>query len=116
MATASSSAIAVLAAPDPASDAPPAGLTTETDPNATPNGSAAAPTDAAVHPGLRMDMRTSNGAQRDGRVRNPIPSKLKGKTDEKKGNFNVMHMDITNRTESQARYDAAKRSSESTAL
>ncbi|ORY66506.1 uncharacterized protein BCR38DRAFT_484123 [Pseudomassariella vexata] len=70
--------------------------------------------DAVTHPGLRM--ATSNAAHRDGRVRNPIPSKLKGKTDENKGNFNVMHMDISHVAESQARYDAAKRNSESVAL
>ncbi|KAI1840982.1 hypothetical protein JX266_012842 [Neoarthrinium moseri] len=80
------------------------------------NGSATPGVDGVIHPGLRMDVRTSNGAQRDGRVRNPIPSKLKGKTDDKKGNFNVMHMDISNTNESQARYDAAKRNSENTAL
>ncbi|ETS88090.1 hypothetical protein PFICI_01918 [Pestalotiopsis fici W106-1] len=82
----------------------------------TPNGSSAPGPDGLLHPGLRLDMRNANGVQRDGRVRNPIPSKLKGKTDEKKGNFRVMHMDISNTSESQARYDAAKRSSENTAL
>ncbi|KAF7535449.1 hypothetical protein G7054_g5372 [Neopestalotiopsis clavispora] len=82
----------------------------------TPNGSSAPGPDGLLHPGLRLDMRNANGVQRDGRVRNPIPSKLKGKTDEKKGNFRVMHMDISNISESQARYDAAKRSSENTAL
>lgn len=82
----------------------------------TPNGSGTPGPDGILHPGLRLDMRNANGAQRDGRVRNPIPSKLKGKTDEKKGNFRVMHMDISNTSESQARYDAAKRSSENTAL
>lgn len=53
----------------------------------------------------------------DGRVRNPIPSKLKGKTDEKRGNFSVMHMDV-NQIESTSteRMAAAKRISESTAL
>ncbi|KAI1004286.1 hypothetical protein K3495_g3924 [Podosphaera aphanis] len=32
------------------------------------------------------------GPNRDGRVRNPVPSKLKGKTDTKQGNFAVMQM------------------------
>ncbi|CAL3963609.1 hypothetical protein PZA11_001176 [Diplocarpon coronariae] len=32
------------------------------------------------------------GPNKDGRVRNPVPSKLKGKTDNKQGNFGVMHM------------------------
>jgi hypothetical protein len=82
---------------------------------AAPNESAS---DAPIvgHSGLRIDNRAYNGAHSDGRVRNPIPSKLKGKTDFMKGNFNVMHMELSNRNESQARYEAAKRNSESTAL
>ncbi|KAK9792768.1 hypothetical protein SCARD494_06636 [Seiridium cardinale] len=116
MATATSST-ALPAVPDQApqpSSTSPALVSSQH--RATPNGSSAPVTEGVLHPGLRLDMRNANGAQRDGRVRNPIPSKLKGKTDEKKGNFNVMHMDISNSGESQARYDAAKRSSENTAL
>jgi hypothetical protein len=35
------------------------------------------------------------GANKDGRVRNPTPSKLKGKTDNKLGNFGVMQMGMS---------------------
>lgn len=52
---------------------------------------------------------------RDGRVRNPVPSKLKGVTEEMRGNFSVMHMDVTSHRESQDRDAAAKLTSESTA-
>ncbi|KAK7988191.1 hypothetical protein PG989_008506 [Apiospora arundinis] len=83
---------------------------------ATASNEAASDTPVAGHSGLRIDNRAYNGAHSDGRVRNPIPSKLKGKTDLMKGNFNVMHMELSNRNESQARYEAAKRNSESTAL
>ncbi|RFU29996.1 hypothetical protein B7463_g6332, partial [Scytalidium lignicola] len=63
------------------------------------------------------------GPNRDGRVRNPVPSKLKGKTDTKKGNFGVMHMGLalSKKNESPARDTAAergaaaRRTSESTA-
>ncbi|KAI9171939.1 hypothetical protein HJFPF1_01430 [Paramyrothecium foliicola] len=50
----------------------------------------------------------------DGRVRNPVPSKLKGMADKRNGNFGVMHMDLT-KPETSARDAAAKRTSESTA-
>jgi hypothetical protein len=33
--------------------------------------------------------------RRDGRVRNPVPSKLKGKTNARQGNFAVMHLGFT---------------------
>ncbi|KAL0939421.1 uncharacterized protein CTRU02_206031 [Colletotrichum truncatum] len=56
------------------------------------------------------------GLYRDGRVRNPVPNKLKGKTDAKKGNFGVMHIDLTTTNETQERDAAAKRTSESTQL
>ncbi|KAK4180433.1 hypothetical protein QBC36DRAFT_30985 [Triangularia setosa] len=58
----------------------------------------------------------SNGPHRDGRIRNPVPSKLKGKTDGSKGNFSVMHMDVAGRTEATERDAEAKRTSESTEL
>ncbi|CRK22289.1 hypothetical protein BN1723_012642 [Verticillium longisporum] len=50
------------------------------------------------------------------RVRNAIPSKLKGKTDAKKGNFGVMVIDFDTQTAAAERGAAAKRTSESTAL
>ncbi|WYZ34379.1 hypothetical protein EsH8_I_000655 [Colletotrichum jinshuiense] len=56
------------------------------------------------------------GLYRDGRVRNPVPSKLKGKTDARKGNFGVMHIDLTTTNETQERDAAAKRTSEGTQL
>lgn len=57
------------------------------------------------------------GPHRDGRVRNPVPRKLKGKTDDKNGNFAVMHMDMsgTNGSASIPRAEAAQRTSENTA-
>ncbi|KAK4659712.1 hypothetical protein QC762_112770 [Podospora pseudocomata] len=58
----------------------------------------------------------SSGPHRDGRIRNPVPSKLKGKTDGSKGNFSVMHIDVAGRTEATERDAEAKRTSESTEL
>ena len=51
------------------------------------------------------------GPNKDGRVRNPVPSKLKGKTDQKQGNFGVMHMGMSpgKKTEAQGRDAAAER-------
>ena len=51
------------------------------------------------------------GPNKDGRVRNPVPSKLKGKTDNKQGNFGVMHMGMSpgKKTETQGRDAAAER-------
>lgn len=53
------------------------------------------------------------GPHRDGRVRNPVPLKLKGRTDEKNGEFSVMHMDMSGNDT--PRSEAAQRTSESTA-
>lgn len=57
---------------------------------------------------------------KDGRVRNPVPSKLKGKTDNRQGNFGVMHMGASPGKKiegqgSQSRDEAARRTSENTA-
>lgn len=62
------------------------------------------------------------GPNKDGRVRNPVPSKLKGKTDNKQGNFGVMHMGMSpggkkpdaqgNREAAAERDAAARRTSE----
>ncbi|KAL2154132.1 hypothetical protein VTH82DRAFT_2808 [Thermothelomyces myriococcoides] len=57
-----------------------------------------------------------NGPHRDGRIRNPVPSKLKGKTDGSKGNFGVMQIEVAGRTEATERDAEAKRTSESTEL
>ncbi|KAI0484747.1 hypothetical protein GGR56DRAFT_615237 [Xylariaceae sp. FL0804] len=71
--------------------------------------SAAAPADGSVGADLRL-------YPRDGRVRNPVPSKLKNVKDLMKGNFGVMHMDVSSHRASEGRDAAAKRTSESTAL
>ncbi|EPE26877.1 hypothetical protein GLAREA_02791 [Glarea lozoyensis ATCC 20868] len=61
------------------------------------------------------------GPNKDGRVRNPVPSKLKGKTDTKKGNFGVMHMagvknhEVLGKDAAAERDAAARRTSENTA-
>ncbi|KAI1764043.1 hypothetical protein GGR53DRAFT_337026 [Hypoxylon sp. FL1150] len=67
------------------------------------------PIDGHIHTDLRL-------YPRDGRVRNPVPSKLKDVTEQVKGNFSVMHMDVTSHRASEGRDAAAKRTSESTAL
>ncbi|CAN8099517.1 unnamed protein product [Discula destructiva] len=53
---------------------------------------------------------------RDGRIRNPVPSKLKGKTTASSGRFAVMHMDIRGKEMPADRDLAAKRTSENTAM
>ncbi|KAG9246311.1 hypothetical protein BJ878DRAFT_417212 [Calycina marina] len=64
------------------------------------------------------------GPNKDGRVRNPVPSKLKGKTDNMHGNFAVMSMGMSPNTKinntsgkdmASERDAAARRTSESTA-
>jgi hypothetical protein len=61
-----------------------------------------------------LSVADSGSAQhRDGRVRNPVPNKLKGKTDVRKGNFAVMQMGLNTPTQ---RDVAAKRTSENTVL
>ena len=53
---------------------------------------------------------------KDGRIRNPVPSKLKGMTSNSSGRFGVMHMDIKGKDLATDRDAAAKRTSESTAM
>ncbi|KAL6896234.1 hypothetical protein HDV57DRAFT_521275 [Trichoderma longibrachiatum] len=85
-----------------------------------------AATESSATPGAQSEtpIRTSNhdvtevpdGASihtTDGRVKNPVPSKLKGKADNKNGNFGVMHIDI-NSSQAALRNAAAKRTSEET--
>ncbi|KAI0828384.1 hypothetical protein F5Y06DRAFT_224234 [Hypoxylon sp. FL0890] len=67
------------------------------------------PNDGSMHADLRL-------YPRDGRVRNPVPSKLKDVNEQMKGNFSVMHMDVASHRASEGRDAAAKRTSESTAL
>lgn len=60
---------------------------------------------------------TADQPYKDGRIRNPVPSKLKGKTSNSSGKFSVMHMDIRAGKDVAADRDAAaKRTSENTAL
>lgn len=60
---------------------------------------------------------TADQPYKDGRIRNPVPSKLKGKTSNSLGKFSVMHMDIRAGKDVAADRDAAaKRTSENTAL
>ncbi|KAI1339555.1 hypothetical protein F5Y15DRAFT_76397 [Xylariaceae sp. FL0016] len=85
----------------------PAGAT-----NGTSNGffpSPSAPGDGSTGADMRL-------YPRDGRVRNPVPSKLKNVNEHMKGNFGVMHMDVASHRQSEGRDAAAKRTSESTAL
>ncbi|KAI1133645.1 hypothetical protein F5Y10DRAFT_2998 [Nemania abortiva] len=85
-------------------------------PGAATNGVANGPSNSLVAP-----LDSSPGAEmriypRDGRVRNPVPSKLKNVNEQMKGNFGVMHMDVASHRASEGRDAAAKRTSESTAL
>ncbi|KAI0875833.1 hypothetical protein GGS24DRAFT_268382 [Hypoxylon argillaceum] len=85
-------------------------------PSAAVNGVANGPSNSIVAP-----LDSSPGAEmriypRDGRVRNPVPSKLKNVNEQMKGNFGVMHMDVASHRASEGRDAAAKRTSESTAL
>ncbi|KAI2472166.1 hypothetical protein F4781DRAFT_31600 [Annulohypoxylon bovei var. microspora] len=99
------------------SESPTPGLTAPSSTLAAPtaNGSAngllpsTLPNDGSIHADLRL-------YPRDGRVRNPVPSKLKDVTEQMKGNFSVMHMDVASHRASEGRDAAAKRTSESTAL
>ncbi|KJZ79093.1 hypothetical protein HIM_01244 [Hirsutella minnesotensis 3608] len=59
------------------------------------------------------DSLDSVGFHTDGRVRNPVPSKLQGLTNNRNGNFAVMHIDLTG-TKPSDRNAAAKRTSEET--
>ncbi|KAI1415656.1 hypothetical protein F5Y13DRAFT_207334 [Hypoxylon sp. FL1857] len=99
------------------SESPTPGLTAPSPSLAAPttNGSAngllpsTLPNDGSMHADLRL-------YPRDGRVRNPVPSKLKDVNEQMKGNFSVMHMDVASHRASEGRDAAAKRTSESTAL
>ncbi|KAK1239581.1 hypothetical protein MKX07_001035 [Trichoderma sp. CBMAI-0711] len=99
------------------SDSPPPG-------NSPAKADAATESSATPGPQSETPIRTSNhdvtevpdGASihtTDGRVKNPVPSKLKGKADNKNGNFGVMHIDI-NSSQAALRNAAAKRTSEET--
>ncbi|KAK1837337.1 hypothetical protein QBC39DRAFT_7318 [Podospora conica] len=74
------------------------------------------PAFSVLAPGDASLQDVTSGPLRDGRIRNPVPSKLKGKTDGSQGNFSVMHMDVGVKGEATERDAQAKRTSESTAL
>ncbi|KAK4229492.1 hypothetical protein QBC38DRAFT_359226 [Podospora fimiseda] len=101
-----------------ASPAPP--VAAPAPPTATPPDAPAPPPTATATFGVltTTDSKLSDASNppRDGRIRNPVPSKLQGLTDESKGNFHVMHMDVAGRTEAAERDAEAKRTSEGTEL
>ncbi|KAF4464637.1 DNA binding domain with preference for A T rich regions [Fusarium albosuccineum] len=71
--------------------------------------------DTTAHPRASMPSPSPGlSPYHDGRIRNPVPSKLKGKTDGRQGNFSVMQIDVP-RPEMTERDLAAKRTSEGTA-
>lgn len=83
------------------------------------------PNSDASYAGMSESQPESDDAQqplpgqpyKDGRIRNPVPSKLKGKTSNASGRFSVMHMDIrAGKDVAVDRDAAAKRTSENTAL
>lgn len=67
----------------------------------------------ANHPYQDNTHHSSGDVSTDGRIRNPIPSKLLDSATEKDGNFAVMHMDV-GKPVMDARSMAAKRTSELT--
>ncbi|KAL7628245.1 hypothetical protein AAE478_002444 [Parahypoxylon ruwenzoriense] len=106
----SSSGQQLSESPTPALTAPPPSLAAPTT-NGGANGllSSSVSNDGSMHTDMRL-------YPRDGRVRNPVPSKLKDVNEQMKGNFSVMHMDVASHRASEGRDAAAKRTSESTAL
>ncbi|PNY25947.1 Uncharacterized protein TCAP_04118 [Tolypocladium capitatum] len=86
---------------NPGDDAPPASASTPDTTKPAPGGSSI------------RDAEEPGGFHQDGRIRNPVPSKLQGITDNSRGNFAVMHIDMAG-TKSSERNAAAKRTSEGT--
>ncbi|PHH91740.1 hypothetical protein CDD83_10444 [Cordyceps sp. RAO-2017] len=72
-----------------------------------------APTPPATGTGSIRDAIDPTGFHTDGRVKNPVPTKLQGMTNNRNGNFAVMHIDLTG-TKPSDRNAAAKRTSEET--
>ncbi|PHH68462.1 hypothetical protein CDD80_7493 [Ophiocordyceps camponoti-rufipedis] len=72
-----------------------------------------APTPPAIGGSAIRDTLESAGYHTDGRVRNPVPSKLQGMTNNRNGNFAVMHIDLGG-SKPTDRNAAAKRTSEET--
>ncbi|KAI1269199.1 hypothetical protein F5Y18DRAFT_178767 [Xylariaceae sp. FL1019] len=90
----------------------PAPTSTGSTVNGNTNG-VANPSPASMEGSFTADMRVY---PRDGRVRNPVPSKLKNVNESMRGNFSVMHMDVASHRASEGRDAAAKRTSESTLM
>ncbi|RDA90531.1 hypothetical protein CP533_4147 [Ophiocordyceps camponoti-saundersi (nom. inval.)] len=68
---------------------------------------------SAVREPSSPDALDPTGFHTDGRVRNPVPTKLQGMTNSRNGNFAVMHIDLTG-SKPTDRNAAAKRTSEET--
>lgn len=90
--------------------------TAQLQPTASPTGENAPP---VFYPGLTFSNESggSSGQQlKDGRIRNPVPSKLKGKTTASSGRFSVMQLQVQGKEMPADRGLAAKRTSENTAM
>lgn len=85
-------------------------------PAAEPNGNGDASYAGLPQPDSSDVQQLPGQPYKDGRIRNPVPSKLKGKTSNASGRFSVMHMDIRGKDMAADRDLAAKRTSENTAL
>lgn len=85
-------------------------------PAAEPNGNDDASYTGLPQPDSSDVQQLPGQPYKDGRIRNPVPSKLKGKTSNASGRFSVMHMDIRGKDMASDRDLAAKRTSENTAL
>ncbi|TVY83377.1 hypothetical protein LSUE1_G001266, partial [Lachnellula suecica] len=100
---------------------PPSGQNLDHPPSLAPSRATAAPHNSspAGLGALELVELTANpiiegilGPNKDGRIRNAVPSKLKGKTDHTQGNFGVMHMGMSpvpKKHEAQSRDVAAER-------
>ncbi|KAF4994867.1 hypothetical protein FGRMN_5526 [Fusarium graminum] len=86
---------------------------TQMNPYNTPRHGASAPYQTSSQAGSPLS-GLGLSPYHDGRIRNAVPSKLKGKTDRKQGNFGVMQMHVQ-KPEMTERDLAAKRTSEGTA-
>ncbi|TFB05870.1 hypothetical protein CCMA1212_002321 [Trichoderma ghanense] len=111
MAAAPASATLAISDSPPAGDSP-AKADAATESSATPGPGSDAPVRTSSHDVTDLPDGASIHTT-DGRVKNPVPSKLKGKADNKNGNFGVMHIDI-NSSQAALRNAAAKRTSEET--
>ncbi|KAL7956317.1 hypothetical protein V8C34DRAFT_289099 [Trichoderma compactum] len=109
-ATPASATLAICESPPP--EGSPAKAESALESSATPGPRSSTPTRTSSHDVTDAPEGASIHTT-DGRVKNPVPSKLKGKADNKNGNFGVMHIDI-NSAQAALRNAAAKRTSEET--